>query len=197
MRSGAAAAKAEVQVEQPILPAAPQHLSLDRRPSRLPPTPPSHSLSGRREEGALLPPELSAPLSATQPQKGSPFARLQHGGRYTSGHRVRAEFPRPSRRSGPCCRQAAPTHLGKARASLPTEASRLHRLEPPGDSSRQPEQTFILEEADSPRAVIIFFFFFVFAFKKFSPRVLSLEGILSPKRMSFPFFEILHDDRSC
>lgn len=187
MRSGAAAAKAEVWVGKPVLLAAPPHLGPDRWPSRLPPLPaktPSLSPS-EWEKGLFFHPSYRPRFPQHNPRRASPdFARLQHGGPSTSGRKVRLEFPRPSRRSGPSCRQAAPTYLSKAPASLRTEASGLHGLQAPGDSWRLPERTFILEEADSPRAV----FCFVLTFKKLNPRVLSPEGISSPKRRSFPFF---------
>lgn len=136
MRSGAAAANAEVWVGRPMLLVALLSglLALEAAPrhAKTPKLSPAEW-----EKGLFFHPSYRPRFPQHNPRRASPdFARLQHGGPSTSGRKVQVEFPRPFRRSGPYCRQAAPTYLSKAPASLRTEASGLHGLQAPGDSWR-------------------------------------------------------------
>lgn len=145
MRSAAGDAKAEVRVEKPVPPNPGSAFALAAGP-----TPSGWARSGRGH--ASNPAIASAPRNTTP--KVSRSARFQHGGPHTSGHTVRVELTSSFSPGGPGCRQAAPTHLCKARAPLPTKSRA--RLGAMGGSPCPLDQTFALEGADSSRALFSF-----------------------------------------
>lgn len=140
MRSGAGDAKAEVWVEEPVPPNPRSAFTLAAGPS-----PSGWARSGRGHPSN--PAIASAPRNTTP--KVSRFARFQHGGPHTSGHTVQVELTSSFSPGEPGSRQAAPTHLCRARAPLPTKSSA--GIGAMGGSPCLLNQTFALEGADSSR----------------------------------------------